>query len=669
MLRSVSEDKEAGGVVVGGISFGISDDTKVEVASGVEAGTTKIARATAPREQMGLLPLRVVAVADLMPRGEFNAGANAPDAAIRVDATDVDGLFKQLNPRASIQVDSVLLDGGRQRIEINPKNLKGFRPDGLVAEVPLLRSLLDGKKVLERLRDGTMDVSGATNELNRLWNGSGLVQKVLGGVEVKTSSAAAGPAPAPTPTNDGADVMRILDMVDSGTTSDADTVSGGPPTATATPPPAAPSTSSRASSAKGKLDAFISAIAKSGDKPGARPDEGIRTIEKAASLQLGAILQHPEIRRLEQAWRGVAFLMGRTPKEGVKLEVVAAGGDDAAPALQRAINAGGGMEPPVSFAIVDETISSDAASLARFRSIADVAEANTVPVFTNASPDLFCRGHLDDIDRLDNKAALFEAPDRSPWRKEANRTAAAWVVLSLNRVLARKAYDKRSARVREAAVEELPNDEQATVWMSPAWAIGTLPILSFDKTGWPCRVTGTREGGIIEDLPVHDVATGYDGSEKAAVPTEAFFSTETQRALGRIGLMALAAQPNSDSCYLLSASTAYVQPPKRTYDSDTTEPELRMPKAPLGDQLFVARLVQFLQHLGSQLPSTGAPSEVQQEIEGALHELFANARPPGPELTVNVDASESGLSAVLTIRPRNYLGVQMEELSLGVPLH
>ena len=239
MLRSVSEDKEAGGVVVGGISFGISDDTKVEVASGVEAGTTKIARATAPREQMGLLPLRVVAVADLMPRGEFNAGANAPDAAIRVDATDVDGLFKQLNPRASIQVDSVLLDGGRQRIEINPKNLKGFRPDGLVAEVPLLRSLLDGKKVLERLRDGTMDVSGATNELNRLWNGSGLVQKVLGGVEVKTSSAAAGPAPAPTPTNDGADVMRILDMVDSGTTSDADTVSGGPPTATATPPPAA----------------------------------------------------------------------------------------------------------------------------------------------------------------------------------------------------------------------------------------------------------------------------------------------------------------------------------------------------------------------------------------------------------------------------------------------
>lgn len=610
---------------------------------------------------MALLPMRVVAVASLLPEGEFNAGANAPEQAIRVEPGEFDELFRRLAPRLSIQVDSVLT-GGIARIEFAPRNMKSFRPDGLASEIPLLRSLLDGKKVLERLRDSALDVSGATSELNRLWNGSSFVGKVLGGVEVKAQGSAPSPAAAPQ-AEGGADIDRILDMVDLGTSSDADSVSSATPAPAAAPPP-----KEKASGAKGQLDAFISAVAKSGNRPGANPDQGIRTIEKAVGLQLGAIVQHPEFRRLEEAWRGLNFLVSRSPKEGVRLEVMSANANDTPDALRNAFQSGVGMEPPVTFAVADVTIAGDGASLARMRAIADVAEEFTVPVFANGSPQLFGKSHLDDIDRLDNKAALFEAPERAPWRTEAHRPSASWLSLALNRVVARKAYDKRTSRIREATVEELPAGDGAAVWMSPAWAVATLPILSFDKFGWPCRITGAPKGGIIEDLPVHEVPSGYDGSDKVAVPTEAFFSTETQRALGRIGLLALAAQPNSDACYLLSASTAYVTPPKRTYDSDTTEPELRLPKTPLGDQLFVARLVQFLRHLGRRLPSTGVPSEVEAVVHKALWELFDNASPPGPELEVKVDASDEGLSVMLTIRPRNYLGVQMEEISLGVPM-
>ncbi|MBI4955298.1 MAG: hypothetical protein HY908_24960, partial [Myxococcales bacterium] len=44
----------------------------------------------------------------------------------------------------------------------------------------------------------------------------------------------------------------------------------------------------------------------------------------------------------------------------------------------------------------------------------------------------------------------------------------------------------------------------------------------------------------------------------------------------------------------LSAPTAYVTPPKRTYEGASTEPEVRLPRIGLNDQLFVARLAQFL---------------------------------------------------------------------------
>ncbi|RLB62775.1 MAG: hypothetical protein DRI90_08300 [Deltaproteobacteria bacterium] len=665
----MGDDEDKGGIVLGGISFGDgmpakpADGAKEKKGSTTTAGSEVNTRGPATRPAAlgdALLPLRAVAVADLMPRDEYNAGANPPEHATRIEVGHFDELFKRLLPRLAIEVESVLLDGGMARVDLSPVAIKSFRPDSLIREVPLLRSLLDGKRVLERLRDGSTTIEAAASELNRLWNGSSLVGKVLGGVEVKQAGSPSPAAPEPTDTGPG-DVARILDMVDTGTKADDVVASGGP---------AAPATPSAGATTKGRFDGFIAAVAKSGKgQPGARPDQGIRTIEKALSLQLGAIVQHPEVHRLEETWRGLSFLAGRTPKEGVQLEVVSARPANMAAALERAIAANTGIEPPVSFAVVDTLVEGDAASLAQWRQLAEVCEASCVPCLANATPSLLGQSDLDGIDRLDNKQGLFDTPQQVPWRSEAARPATLWSSLALNRVLVRSAYDKRTSRVREATVEELPADDGATIWMQPCWAVASLIMRSFAKTGWPCNITGARDTGIIEDLPVREVPLGYEGSEHAAIPTEVFFSTETQRALGRIGILALASQPNSDAAYLLSAATAYVPPPKRTQDYDTAEPEMRLPRAPLGDQLFVARVVQFLQALGGRLATDSDPGEVKQVLEAALGELFDVAPPSGPEISVDVTSSPSGLSASVTVRPRRFLGVQMEEITLGVPLN
>lgn len=661
MLRAVStDDKEEGGIVFGGIGFGMGSSSQPAVEGQRSEADKAEAKAAGPRE-MGdaLLPLRALVVADLVPRGEFNAGTHPPDEAILVEAgLGLDPLFKRLAPRLAIKVESVLQQGAEVRVDFSPTSVKSFRPDQLAAEIPLLRSLLDGRKVLERLREGTGDVDGARVELARLWNGSPLVDRVLGGVAVK--GPAPTPAPAPTPTSDES-VDRLLDMVDTGTPADATEVAAAP---AATSAPAHPS-----GHKKGRFDTFLAAVAGVGKKGSVNPGEAIALVEKAFGIQLGAIVQHPEFRRLEEAWRGLDLLASRAPKQACRLEVISCGPDEAAAKLQQGIEAGAGVKPPVTFAVVDTAIAGDAADWARLRAIAEVAEQQTVPVLVNGRAGIFGHDDLGDVDRLDNKQALFDAPERAPWRAAVSKSSMLWVSIGINRVLGRAAYDRRTSRIREATVEELPGDEaSATVWIEPCWVVASLVLKSFGATGWPHRITGARDGGLAEDLPVREVDT-HGSSERIAIPTEVFFSTETQKALSRLGLLALASQPNNDSVYLLSAPTAYVPPPKRTYEGASSGPEEdRFPQAPLVDQLFVARLVQFLRALGGKIAPTEAPEDIKAFLEAALWELFDVAKPGRLELKVDVHREDAGPVAMVTVRPGRFLGVGMEEFSLGVPL-
>ena len=669
------------GFELGGISFGFGKTSQPAVQPpgdrpkptlGEQSMTASVRAGTAsPEEGMPLLALRAVLVADLVPRDEFNAGAGAPEQAIRVDPTHFDGLFQKLKPRVALEVESVLSQASRVRIDLSPTSMKSFRPDGLCREVPLLRSLLDGKLVLERLRDGSVSVDGAAGELDRLWKGSVFARQILGFVEQPGAAAPKAVAPAASAAAEAArstQVSNILDMVDTGTEADAAEVAPREPVV-----PAQAQAQGRPAAVplKGMMDELIAAVVKSGrtGRPGARPDEAIRRVEKAVSLQLGAILQHPELRRLEAAWRGLELLIGRVGTQlGVRIEVVSATPDKAADALEHAIRTNAAAEPPVSFAVVDDTIDGTTASFARLEALAAVAEAHSVPVVLNGSPRIFGYASLAEIDQLDNKATLYDARERAPWRALTAKPSLRWVSLSCNRLLGRTAYDRRASRVREAEIEELPNDARSVVWLSPCWGVGALVVQSFRKTGWPCRITGARDGGTLENLPVREVGLAYEGSEKVAIPTEALIAVESQRALGRYGILAFASAPNSDEAYLLHAATAYITPPKRTYDSETTEPEVRLPAVTLGDQLFVARLVQFLRALAAKMAPDSDPAEVKPVMEGALWALFENAPPGGPEITVEVRGAAGAQSVAVTVRPRRFLGVALDELSLEVPL-
>jgi type VI secretion system ImpC/EvpB family protein/type VI secretion system ImpB/VipA family protein len=629
---------ETKGFMGGGMQFGTGDDDL-------------------PAEQGPLLPLRMLVVADLVPRGENNAGASPPEGATKIDPTRFDDLFQRLRPRVSIEVPSVLAEGRPQRVEMAITSLKSFRPDGMLTEVPLLRALFDGRLVLERLRDGSLTVEAAQVELNRLWNSSPFAREVLGLLPVKQAAAApVASAPAPVVDSSGA-LDDLLSMVDV----------SAPPAPVATPyePPPPPVA---AEGLQSKLGALIAQVVKSGRGSGVKPTEAIARVEKAIGLQIGAILQHPEVRRLEQSYRGLKLLADRASGHtGARIEVVSARAEDADNVLARAIRTNAAGEPPVTCAVVDVTIDGSAVGFARLEAIAHVAEAYAVPTIVNGNARLLGLDDLAEVERLDHKGGLYTRPERAPWRSTAEKPMLRWVTIAMNGVLSRAAYDKTTSRVREAVIRELPDDATGMVWIPAAYPVATLILASFKETGWPCRIVGPR-AGTVENLPVRELKDGYEGTEGVAIPTEVFVSTDSQRELSKVGVLLLAAAPNSDAVYVLSAPTAYVTPPKKTYDSASTAPEVRLDRVSLVDQLFVARVSQFLRALCSKLPPNSPPADIGPIIEAALWQLFEGAPPASIELSAKAK-SESGNTFVdVTLRPRRFLGVAIEEIGMEVPL-
>src|SRR5690606_16235913 len=121
--------------------------------------------------------------------------------------------------------------------------------------------------------------------------------------------------------------------------------------------------------------------------------------------------------------------------------------------------------------------------------------------------------------------------------------------------------------------------------------------------------------------------------------------------------------------YVHSAPTAYVQPDKKTYDTaGATHPEVRPPAAPLVDQLFLARLVQFSRALLGKIGGGASGAEVAPILEAAAAELFRDAPPAGPELRVEGRTDADGDVVQVVVRPRRFLGVGLEEIGFELPV-
>jgi type VI secretion system protein ImpC len=298
--------------------------------------------------------------------------------------------------------------------------------------------------------------------------------------------------------------------------------------------------------------------------------EFVADLDKQLSRQVDEILHHPEVQKLESAWRGLFFLVDRTNfKENIKVEFVNCSKDDLLtdfedePEITRtglfkhAYDAGYGVfgGEPVGAIIgnyeFDASAPQDVKLLGYCASIASMAHA---PFISGTSAKTFGIKSFDELGAVKDVKAVFEGPRYARWRSFRDSEDARYVGLAAPRYLLRLPYGAETVPVKEFAYEEaVTGSHDKYLWGNTAFAFASRLTDAFAKNRWCANIIGPQGGGAVEELPVHVFKAG--GADTMKIPTEVQIGDALDLSLSDLGFISLSWRKGSDNAAFFAANS------------------------------------------------------------------------------------------------------------------
>jgi hypothetical protein len=372
-----------------------------------------------------------------------------------------------------------------------------------------------------------------------------------------------------------------------------------------------------------------------------------RPTDHAATL-LASIVHHPEVRRLEQAWRGLHFLASRTDRDKVVIDAVHAHAEDVEATLER-IARRSDLEA-YDLVVVDHAVGSSARDLARIESWASLAERMGTPLVANGSPELVGENDLATLGRSERRLRASDDPRAVTVRSLAAKDATRWIALAMNGAVARPRHTGPVKRTNGLVL-----DEQAELVVGAAHLVATLACESFGKTGWACALAGPAHG-VLRGLPVRSLD---DRGTEVATPLEALVAEPTAAEAAAAGMILFASAANQDIAVLTRASMLHRAP-------STSGGTAAAASLGLADQLFVARVAQAVVQLAAAIPRETPPAAACEVARLALADLFGGQASNRPALDVTIAGAPPSLE--VTVKPRGFFDVRLDEATLAAPL-
>lgn len=608
---------------------------------GFSVGFGKQGDGNPPEEVASKGPLRIVVFSELAARADFATGPLPAADPLAVDKLAFDRLVATITPALAIELPDPFVPAAPPlRIDLYFRELKELRPDAIVAQVPALRALVDARKIVQAVKERRTSATDARAQLARVlprptW-ADALVSEVTERPAPAPTLAAARTGPPPAPSG----LDALLDQVDFVA-------------------PAAPADAEPDADAKPRLHDILAAV--TGGGRASRPPSAVvgtapEKVEAAFARVLGGVLRHPEVRRLERAWRGLRFLVDQCDfRAGVEVDVVPVGPEALESAMvrlaERSAEAG---RAPVDLFVVDAEVEATAKELERLVKWSELAEGFRAPLVVNGHPSLLGESSLGALARTMRRISSQDDPRAAAMRAVAARESSRWLAIAFNGVLARAAYTQLTSRLRDIPFTE-EGVAEANVFVGPAFVVAALAAKSYVRLGWASQITGGRDG-VLGNLPVHEVK---EDSTHYAIPVETFVAQDALAEVTRSGFIMLTCPANSDAVVLSRAPVVYRGPTVGAREGAPAE-------STLSDQLFVGRLAGAVEQLAAAIPEGSDPQAIVEVVRVTLAELFATAPPSGPDTEVRIDPQRRQLQ--VTVRPRRFAGVSVEEVTLGAPL-
>ena len=605
--------------------------------AGEKASTSS--EALLPDDEEG--SLRILVVSELAPRGDYSTSPTPPLEPLPADLDRFDNLMQALSLSLAIDLpDPADPRGPAVRVDLRLDEFKAFRPGTLIPQVPVLKCWPDAVRVLRQVEQGQLSVEAATEQLRRILPRPAWADAVTEALRAKVApprpaEPAAPASPAPRRGADREDRESRLDSLL------AQVALPGEDHSAKTPEVAPP------------VRAMVSAVARTAVSRRSTPTDVSAAIDLAESLAeklVRSVISHPEFRRLERSWRGLRLLLEHArPRSNVIVEVFAVpdGQVEEVLALLARPNHFAGTSRP-DLIVVDQQVDASARSLQSLERWGEAAGLLQAPVVTGGGAELAGVSSLPELGRSRSRLSSSDDPRAVAARNIAARDCARWLCIALNGPVARDAYTKETARVREIRFAEDPH--APPFFLNPAFVVGAIVAQAFARRGHPFACLGPNDGAV-SGLPLRVV------ERDVAIPLEAMVALDAQAEVARCGLTLLGGPRNRDTVIMAHAPMLYRgESVARGGDSP---PELTLP-----DQLLVSRIAHAVEQIAEALPpgvDSAAASEVSRLV---LAGLFPGAGKHVPEIRAQV----SGRRLEVVILPHRFGNITLGEIAFAANL-
>jgi type VI secretion system protein ImpC len=376
-------------------------------------------------------------------------------------------------------------------------------------------------------------------------------------------------------------------------------------------------------------------------------DHMLAEIDHKLSLQIDAILHHPDVQKLESAWRGLKFMVDRTDfRQNIKIEMLSATKEElltdfedspeiAKSGLYRHVYTAefgqfGGQ--PVASIVTNFEFGPGAQDIKLMQNLASVGAMSHAPIIASAGPEMFGVEKYEDIANLKDLQSLMEGPKYAKWNSFRASEDARYMGLTVPRFLLRVPYGAETVPVSAFNYEESAAGDTANyLWGNASFAFATRLTESFAKYRWCPNIIGPQSGGAVENLPIHTFESM--GQLQAKIPTEVLISDRREYELAEQGFIALTMRKGSDNAAFFSANS--VQKPKtfgNTEEGKQAETNYR-----LGTQLpymyMVNRLAHYIKVLQREnIGSWKSKEDLVSELNNWIRQYVADQENPSAEV-------------------------------------
>lgn len=299
--------------------------------------------------------------------------------------------------------------------------------------------------------------------------------------------------------------------------------------------------------------------------------ELIADIDMLVEYQLNEVIHHPEFQMMEANWTAIQDLVRHTNfKANIGLSLLDITKEEAFEDLELnyADIAGSELFKKIYIAEYDQyggapfggiiglyDFANTPDDILWLRGIGKVATAAHAPFIGNLSPRFLGCETMAEVSQLRDIEGMLDTPKYSAWNDLREEEVAAYIGLTMPRVIIRTPYNAETNPVRGMTFNEHidgRHDEQY-LWAPASVLFARNLVHSFENSGWCQHIRGPKGGGLLKGLSSHQF--NIRGEDEVRLPVEISIPDFRELELANSGIIPLIQKKGSSDAVFFSAQS------------------------------------------------------------------------------------------------------------------